>query len=484
MLHVIPAPQQLVATGGEPLRLGAATRVVVEPGSELAPVAVFAADVLGALAGRRVAVEHHRGGTGALELVLAADDGPADDEGYSLVVTADGARAQARTPAGLLRALATLRQLADDDGTIPAVRVIDAPRYGWRGLSLDVARHFVAVDDLEQILELMWLYKLQTLHLHLTDDQAWRIHLPSRPELARRSSSASVGGDPGGSYDEADWRRLLTHAAARGVSIVPEIDVPGHVNAALHADGSLTPSGEAAPEYLGIEVGFSRLHDDLPATAPFLRDVFGDLAAMTPGEYVHVGGDEVLTMERAEYRSLVGQSAAAVLAAGKKVVGWQETAHADLGPGGIVQVWDTREDPAPVVAAAQRGAGVLMSPGGRAYLDMKYEAGFPLGLEWAGFVEVRDAYDWDPAAVLDGLDPSSVVGVEAAVWTETLRTLDDLMLMLLPRLAAVAEVAWSSSARDVDAFTARLAHHPRFWDRAGWRWHPSPQVRWASHPAG
>ncbi|WP_230684834.1 family 20 glycosylhydrolase [Cellulomonas sp. JZ18] len=147
-------------------------------------------------------------------------------------------------PEGLVHAVVTLRQLLRElpggGVEVPAVRVEDAPRFGWRGLTLDVARHFVPVPDLKVVIGLMGHYKLNVLHLHLTDDQAWRIDLPSRPELVRRSSAHGVGGDPGGHYSAADWEELLAFAHARGVRVVPEVDVPGHVNAALHAYGELT----------------------------------------------------------------------------------------------------------------------------------------------------------------------------------------------------------------------------------------------------
>ena len=131
--------------------------------------------------------------------------------------------------------------------------------------------------------------------------------------------------------------------------------------------------------------------------------MFADVAAMTPGDYVHIGGDEVLTMEADEYATLVAAASAAVRAAGKKVVGWQEIAHTPLEPGTVVQYWDTRVDPAPFVAAAEAGALLLMSPGSKAYLDMKYDASTELGLEWAGHIELRDAYDWEPSTLIEGV---------------------------------------------------------------------------------
>nr|WP_297423234.1 family 20 glycosylhydrolase [uncultured Actinotalea sp.] len=359
--------------------------------------------------------------------------------------------------------------------------VVDVPRYAWRGLSVDVARHFLPADDVLVLLDVLADLRLNVLHLHLTDDQGWRVDLPSHPELAARSGSTAVGGDPGGWYDAADWQRLVAAATARGITLVPEVDVPGHVHAALHALPELNPDGVAPDAYTGVEVGFSRLTADLPATTPFLRDVFADLARATPGTHLHLGGDEVLAMEPEEYVRLVRTAADAVEATGRAVVAWQEAAAAPLTPGTVLQLWDEREDPAHLVAAAHRGARVLLSPGSRVYLDMKYDADTPLGLEWAGHIPLPRAYAWDPAALVPGLEPEHVVGVEAAIWSETTRSLADVTTLLLPRLAAVAEVAWSAPERrdgGVAAFAPRVAALARTWDAADLAWTRTPGVAW------
>ena len=509
---VVPCPLVLEQLPGEPFLLVSGTPVVA-----LDPAAGPAAERIARLVGGAVGAPAADDGRPAVRLRLLADAAaeggepsaaqesaeagraeqreglhagehepgelPTGDEAYRIRVRHDGVDVDARTPAGLGHAVTTLSQLLvhgpSATPTLPAVLVVDGPRFPWRGLSIDVARHFVRVPDLRVVIDLMADYKLNVLHLHLTDDQAWRIDLPSRPELVRRSSGASVGGDPGGHYSADEYADLVAHAAARGVVVVPELDVPGHVNAALHAYGELSPSGRPTDEYLGIEVGFSRLTAALPATGEFLRDVFSDVAAMTPGPYVHIGGDEVLGMDPDEYAALVGAAAAAVHAVGKQVVGWQEIAGTPLEPGTVVQYWDVHADPAPFVAAGAAGARLLLSPGDRTYLDMKYHPGYPLGLEWAGHVELRDSYDWEPATLLPGLPAEALIGVEAAVWTETLRTLDELTTMLLPRLAAVAEVAWSAPGRrDWQDFRTRLAPHAARWDAVGLRWYASPQVDW------
>jgi len=486
-LSIVPAPRYVELGDGPGLDLGTGVGLLVGAHPTEIALGVYLArlaervgigpvDMLSADDGR----DH------IVELRLDPTAGPADAdpaERYSLVVDRRRALVRAPTVTGLYHGVVTLRQTLRTRPAghvyVPALRVEDAPRFAWRGLSVDVARHFFAVEDVELVISLMGYYKLNVLHLHLTDDQGWRLDVPSRPGLVERSAGSAVHGAHGGYYTADEYRRIVAFAESRGITVVPEVDVPGHVNAALHAYGELTPSGEPTDTYTGIEVGFSTLRADLPATRPFLQDVFTDLAAMTPGPYVHIGGDEVLTLDPAEYATLVGIAHDAVRDTGKTVVAWQEAAGVSLAPGSVLQYWDPRSGQAEVIAAAAAGCRVLMSPGSRAYLDMKYDASYPRGLEWAGHIELRDAYDWDPAVVVPGLPPESVVGVEAAVWTETLATVDELTEMLLPRLTALAEVAWTVPARrGWDSYRRRVAAHRDYWDLIGVRWYPSPHVDW------
>ena len=200
---------------------------------------------------------------------------------------------------------------------------------------------------------------------------------------------------------------------------------------------------------------------------------------MTAGPWIHIGGDEPLEMDPAEYAGLVEVAAGEVVAAGKAVVAWQEAARADLPPGSVVQFWKEDEPTEDVVAAIGAGARLLLSPATRVYLDMKYRPGFELGLEWAGHTELRDAYEWDPAGVVPGVREEDIVGIEAAVFTETLTTREELLIMLLPRLAAVAEAAWTpQSGRDWSQFATRVGALGRVWARGGLLWHRSPEVEW------
>ncbi|HEY3436063.1 MAG TPA: family 20 glycosylhydrolase [Actinotalea sp.] len=510
---LVPAVLELELSGGAGFVPGADLRLAVvasadaahsasgaAPGAwaddgaaDLFATAGAAAALLAAAWGRAVPVVELDARPGAVVLELVGDrevlgltpdvDDARASGAYRLEVTTGGARVTALRPAGLVHGTAALAQAgsgpASGDVVVPAMTVRDVPRFGWRGLSLDVARHFLDVTTVRAVIDLLASLRLNVLHLHLTDDQGWRLEIPSRPLLTELSGSTAVDGDPGGFYSVADFAGIVAYAAARGVTVVPEIDLPGHVNAALHAYGELTPSGDAPAAYTGIEVGFSRLHADLAATGPFLRAVLGDVIAQTPGPWVHLGGDEVLTMSRVEYSRLLQVAARHVRTAGKEVVGWQEVAHADLGPGTVIQYWTHEQSADDVAAAVRAGARLLLSPARRVYLDMKYDETTPLGLEWAGHIELRDAYDWEPLDVVPGVPESAVVGVEAALWSETVHGLDDATFLLLPRLAAVAEVAWSApERRDWDDFTGRCSAHAARWEQAGLRWYRSPQVEW------
>ena len=481
MPSLVPLPAHVrTAEGALPLD---GLRVVAGPSDEERRLAVVAGDLLGL-----APAESSEGPALALALDdVAGPDGATSPERYSLEVGTSGATVSAPTTEGLFRGITTLAQLVTIDGegraVLPAVVVQDAPRYAWRGLSLDVARHFFEPDVVERVIDVMARYKMSVLHLHLTDDQGWRLELPSRPLLTEISGKGEIGDGVGGFYTMAEFRHLQEYAAERYVQVVPEFDMPGHTNAATHAYGELVPGGEPTDRFGGEEVGFSKLSLDLPETEQFLRDVFGDIAAATVGEYVHIGGDEVFTMDVEEFRRFVLLAHDVVTAAGKKVVGWQEIAQAELPEGTVVQYWDIHKHHELLRHAAERGARILLSPANRVYLDMKYDADDTTGQDWGASmppVELRDSYDWEPAATLPGLDPDAVIGVEAAIWSERILDDDTLFMRLLPRLAASAEVAWTpADARSWDSFSARVARESAGWRERGLAFHASPGVDWA-----
>ncbi len=429
-------------------------------------------------------------------------------ESYRLRVDPTGIDVTAPDAAGLFYARQTLEQLQTRDGdgwSIPAVEIADAPRFGYRGLMLDVARHFLDVDTVKAVIDRAASLKLNRLHLHLSDDQGWRIALDSRPRLAERASTSAVGGDPGGCYTKADYAEIVRHAAARHMVVVPEIDLPGHTHAVGLAYPELveepvisatvaqtvTEFGGGLPAagtpYTGLAVGFSSLRTTDEATFDFVADVFGELAAMTPGEYLHFGGDESLATDPDDFAGFVARVSQLIAALGKTPVAWHE---AGIGPAlhdtTVGQYWgfttpgDGMDDKARAFVA--NGSQLILSPADAVYLDMKPEAGFPIGLEWAnGPTGLRRAYEWEPADLIPGVDESAVLGVEAALWTETVRTLDDIDALAFPRLAAAAEAAWSpatgtSPLRTWESFRERVGGLRPLWASLGIRLTRSPEI--------
>jgi hexosaminidase len=319
---------------------------------------------------------------------------------------------------------------------------------------LDVARHFFGPDDVKRFVDLIAHFGFNRLHLHLTDDQGWRIEIRSWPRLAKIGGAGAVGGGPGGWYTQEQYLAIVEYAAARGIVVVPEIDVPGHVNAALVAYPELAPAGYEPEPYTGVDVGFSSLDVTSVRVEEFVDDVLGEVAALTPGEHVHIGGDEASATGDDDYVAFVERACATVRAHGKQPIGWEEIARTALEPGTIVQHW---KDPELASRAVAQGAQVIMSPATRTYLDQKYDETTQLGSEWAGHVSLRDAYEWDPATQVEGVTDDDVLGVEAAIWTETLATLRDVEAMTFPRLLAVAEVASSPrGSGDWNAFRSGL----------------------------
>jgi hexosaminidase len=357
----------------------------------------------------------------------------------------------------------------------PAVQIADRPRFPWRGAMLDVARHFFSVDDVKRYIDLIALYKFNRLHLHLSDDQGWRIEIKSWPNLTARGASTAVAGGRGGFYTQAQYAELVAYARERSIVVIPEIEMPGHSNAALASYPELNCDGRPRELFTGIEVGFIAFCVEKEITYQFIDDVVREIAAISPGPYFHIGGDEVKLLSPAQYNGFIERVQDIVQRHGKQMIGWDEIAPVRLAPTTIVQHW--RPDGAPTAAIA-KGAKVVMSVANRTYLDMQYDTDSPIGLHWAAYIEVRDSYDWDPASVAPGIPESSLLGVEAPLWTETAATMRDVEWLAFPRLAALAEVAWTQGERTWDEFRARLAAQAPRWSALGINFYRSPQVDW------
>ncbi len=483
-LAVVPRPVELTAAGGDPFVLDAGTTVEADPA--LAAPAAALVELLHDDTGVDLAV-----GSADADVRLVVDSTVTGFDGYRLHVDHDGVEIAAAGPGGAFAAVQTLRQLIPlgDPRTareVPAVDVRDHARFAYRGAMLDVARHFFSVEDVERYVDDVALLKVNHLHLHLTDDQGWRIAIGSWPRLTEIGAANAVDGDPGGFYTQDDYRQIVAHAAARGVTIVPEVDMPGHTNAALASYAELNPDGEAAPAYSGIEVGFSTLDPASETTYRFVADVLGEIAALTPGPYLHIGGDESSATTDEEYAAFVQRAAQIAAGTGKTVVGWHEIADAGpLPPGTVAQYWSYVVPETKGLAQRMRsfvdgGGRLIMSPADATYLDMKYDPSSPHGLMWArGYTDLAEAYAWDPADVVDGVGDDGILGVEAPLWTETLRTVDDVESMAFPRLAAIAEIGWTPQGdREIDDLEARLVVLGERWDAAGVAYTQVPDVAW------
>jgi hexosaminidase len=470
--NIIPMPVSITSSGGSFSLLNTAD-IYVEPGTaELTAIGQYLADKLNPSTGYGIQVLTTTGApaNGNIYLTTVGGDPTLGDEGYQLMVTSNLVTVVAYKPAGLFRGIQTIRQMlpaAIESATLQpgpwsmaTGTVRDYPRFTWRGSMLDVARHFFSVEDVKRYIDLMAYYKLNVFHFHLSDDQGWRIMINSWPNLALYGGGTQVGGPCMDCYyTQAQYSDIVAYAQSRYITVVPEIDMPGHVNAALASYAELNCNGVAPARYTGTNVGFSSLCISKPITYTFVDDVIRELAALTPGAYMHVGGDEASSTPTADYVSFVSQVQTIVQAHGKQMIGWEEIAQINgLSASSVAQHWNTTDSFAPT--AVQKGAKVLMSPANKAYLDMKYYHKTRLGQTWAGLINTQTGYEWDPAAIVSGVPESSVLGVEAPLWTETIVTQSDMDYMAYPRLPGYAELGWSPvTGRNWSEYKIRLGSH-------------------------
>ncbi len=379
-------------------------------------------------------------------------DGALGLEGYALEVGTEAVTLTATEAAGLARGAQTIRQLLPPQieapspsrgpWPMPGVTIRDGPHYAYRGAMLDVARHFFGVADVKHFIDLLTYYKFNVLHLHVTDDQGWRIEIESWPELAEHGGSTQVGGGPGGYFTQADYQELVRYAAERFVTVVPEVDMPGHTNAALASYAKLNCDGKQRELRTDCDMGYSSLcleGEGPRAHESLLADVIQEIACLTPGPYLHIGGDEIHCDDPDAYAALIRHVKATVERHDKTMIGWEETLRAGLGGDAVVQCWRTDgryccqppDDP---------DVRLLVSGADRAYMDMKYDDGTPIGLTWAGCIVVEIGYQWDPIDIVPGIQPDQVLGVEAALWTETVKSRRDIEYRVLARLCGYAEI--------------------------------------------
>lgn len=523
---LIPRPQLVEEVNARPFYLSTESRVVT-PAQFKDEASLFAATVRRSTGFPIPVVVADT--ASASDVLLQADDTVASSEGYDLHVSERGTVVRATAKAGAFYGLQTLLQLLPAAIESPsavvalwgarAVHIADEPRFDYRGIMVDVVRSFLTVDEMKRIIDDIAAAKMNVLHLHLADDQGWRIEITNEGRepgdtidyslLSARAGAVAIGAHPGafeqevgrpGYYTQADYRELIRYADERHVQIIPEIDLPGHTNAALYAIRELNSAGASheatvseptAPHNDTGDVGYSYLDPHADATFIFMRHVLGQLAKLTTGDVIHIGGDECLAFDERHgtdvFNSFTSTTVDIVKQTGKRAAGWNEIArnHDAMDTSVLVQYWAGPTDHLPVAVA--NGAKVIASRGSSAYLDMKYSPDCVIGLDWAakGICDVEQYYGWDPGTFIDGVGEAGIAGVEAPLWTETVRGLAQAQFMIFPRAFAIAELGWSTAeSRDFVSFRRRLGSYGARLTARGTNFYDTPFVTWSPAAAG
>ncbi|MEU5522357.1 beta-N-acetylhexosaminidase [Streptomyces sp. NPDC047860] len=533
MTELIPAPRSVVVGSGE-VRLTAHSQLHAGDGTE------GAGHWLRTVLRQATGLPLHEGrGPGAAAgdgIGLALDPGLGPEE-YRLVSDRGGVRVSGGSAAGVFQGAQTLRQLLGPDAfrrapvrrdrvwAVPHVTIEDAPRFRWRGLMLDVARHFMPKHGVLRSIDLMAAHKLNVLHLHLTDDQGWRIEIQRYPKLTEvgswrartkvghRASPLWDDKPHGGYYTQDDIREIVAYAAERHISVVPEIDVPGHSQAAIAAYPELGNSDVVDTASLtvwdtwGINPNVLAPTDD---TLRFYEGVLEEVLDLFPADagpfapYVHIGGDECpkeqwrasdtaqkqignlgLADEDALQAWFIGHFDSWLAARGRRLIGWDEILEGGLAPGAAVSSW---RGYAGGVTAARAGHDVVMCPEQQVYLDHRQDAGADEPVPIGYVRTLEDVYRFEPVpAELTPEESARVLGTQANVWTEVMEDQGRVDYQTFPRLAAFAEVAWSDlpapAERDFAGFERRMAAHYRRLDALGVGYRPpTGPLPWQRRP--
>ena len=428
-------------------------------------------------------------------------------DAYVLTVGKQGITIQGATPEGVFRGIQTLRKAIGIHGgeqiELPYVTIKDEPRFAYRGVHFDTARHYFSVDFIKQFLDVMALHGCNQFHWHLTEDQGWRFEVKSMPELAKkgsvrkqtvigRNSGVYDGTEYGGYYTQQECREIVDYAAKRFINVIPEIDLPGHMLGALHvypelgclnADGSAHGPYEVWPHW-----GVSRdvLCAGNPKTLDFLKRVLDEVADVFPTKYIHIGGDEsprdrwkqcprcqakmkeLGLSKEAELQTYINKELEAYMQKkGRDLIGWDEVLEGGLSEKAIVMSWRGVKGGQ---TAAQQHHRVIMSPNSHCYIDhyqLKDQWNQPLAI--GGYLPMSKVYSFEPTAELSEEEAKYILGPQVNLWTEYIANPDHAMYMLLPRLDAISEVQWlPQEKKDFEAFKTRLPRMLELYRKLGY----------------
>lgn len=510
--QVIPLPQEVSLTQGNPFKLNGNVLIAYpENNALLQRNAEFLSEYIRQSTGYAPKTKAIAAGEQVKNAItLGLDPDIANKEGYVLTTTPEGISINGQTENGVFYGIQTLRKSipAEAKGAtilIPAGEIKDEPRFSYRGMHLDVGRHFFPIEFIKKYIDLLALHNMNTFHWHLTEDQGWRIEIKKYPKLTEIGSQRSrtvIGRNTqeydntpyGGFYTQEEAKEIVKYAQERYITVIPEVDLPGHMLAALAAYPEMGCTGgpyEVCPRW-GVFEDVLCIGND--KTMQFLEDVMSEIIEIFPSEYVHIGGDEAPRDRWKECPKCQARIKAEGLKAdknhtaedrlqsycmtriekflnskGRRIIGWDEILEGDVAPNATVMSWRGASGG---IKAAQMGHDVIMTPNTYCYFDYYQTADTkdePLGI--GGYVPIEKAYSLDPTFDLNEEQKKHIIGAQANLWTEYIATTEHVEYMVLPRMAALAEVQWTQpEKKDFKDFTTRLASLMKFYQRDGFNY--------------
>ena len=500
--NVVPLPKSVVMVKGQPFNLTSATPIVYEgTNPEMKRNARFLSEYIQQSTGIKTTLLDKRDKKAAA-IVLVINPKVQGDEAYRLTVNNKQVTIAASTPAGVFYGIQTLRkslpvQTNGADITLPAVDIADAPRFGYRGMMLDCGRHFFPVSFVKKFIDILAMHNMNVFHWHLTEDQGWRLEIKSHPELTAKSSMRSgtvIGHNAtvddsiphGGFYTQQEARDIVEYARQRHITVIPEIDMPGHTLAALAAYPELGCTG--GPYEVGHRWGVYKdvLCLGKESTYKFVQDVIDEVVDIFPAKYFHIGGDESPTVmwekcpnclqkakdENTDIKHLqqyfTNRIEKYLNSKGKSIIGWDEILEGKINQSATIMSWRGVE---PGLKAAKQGHDVIMTPSSHVYFD-HYQAKETKHEPDAigGCSPVEKVYSYEPLPeTLDAEAKSRIKGVQANLWTEYIPFTTQAEYMVLPRMAALAEVQWTPAGqKNFDNFSKRALRLSDLYDRYGY----------------